>query len=55
MVGDGTADMKAAKRAGILPLGLTHSFTAAELTEVGATRCFTSLHEVHAWLQQQFL
>lgn len=55
MVGDGTADIKAAKRAGILPIGLTHSFSTAELSEVGAVRCFASLHEVHAWLQKQTL
>jgi len=53
MVGDGTADIKAAKRAGVLPVGLTHSFTAAELSEVGAERCFSSLHGVQAWLQKQ--
>jgi len=53
MVGDGTADIKAARRAGALPVGLTHSFSADELTEAGATRCFSSLHEVHAWLQKQ--
>jgi len=55
MVGDGPADMKAAKRAGILPVGLTHSFTAQELGEDGAARCFGSLHEVHAWLQRQMM
>lgn len=55
MVGDGTADMKAARSAGILPVGLTHSFSTEELTEAGAKRCFPSLSAVHAWLQQQVL
>jgi N-acetyl-D-muramate 6-phosphate phosphatase len=55
MVGDGTADMKAARSAGILPLGLTHSFSAGELTEAGAKCCFPSLFAVHAWLQRLML
>jgi len=50
MVGDGTADMKAAKRAGSMPVGLAHSFSHDELMDAGATRCFNSLPEVQAWL-----
>ncbi len=53
MIGDGTADIKSALRAGSLPIGLIHSFTAAELSEVGAARCFASLPEVQAWLKLQ--
>ncbi|MDQ6957768.1 MAG: HAD family hydrolase [Mariprofundaceae bacterium] len=53
MVGDGTADMKAAKRAGSMPVGLAHSFSNDELLDAGATRCFDSLSEVQAWLTQQ--
>lgn len=52
MIGDGTADMQAAKSAGALPLGLTHCFSAQELTEAGAKRCFSSLFQAHAWLQR---
>jgi len=52
MVGDGTADMKAAKRAGSMPIGLAHSFSYAELTEAGATHCFDSLTDVQAWLMK---
>ena len=50
MVGDGTADMKAAKRAGSAPVGLTHSFNEEELRGAGAIRCFCSLPEVQAWI-----
>jgi len=53
MVGDGTADMKAAKRAGSTPVGLAHSFSNNELMGAGATRCFDSLVEVQTWLTQQ--
>jgi len=51
MVGDGTADIKSAVRAGILPVGLTHSFSADELLEVGASECFNCLEDVQTWLQ----
>jgi len=51
MVGDGIADMKAATRAGSRALGLCDAFSAEELTEVGASLCFDSLPEVHAWLK----
>jgi len=50
MVGDGTADMKAAKQGGSTPVGITHSFSNDELMDAGATRCFCSLPEVQAWL-----
>jgi len=53
MVGDGTADMKAAKRAGSMPVGLAHSFSHDELMNAGASRCFDSLPEVQTWLSQQ--
>jgi len=53
MVGDGTADIKSALRAGVMPIGLTHSFTAEELSEAGAKGCFASLPEVQSWLQIQ--
>jgi len=53
MVGDGTADMKAAKQGGSTPIGITHSFNEEELRDAGATRCFRSLSEVQAWLTQQ--
>jgi len=52
MVGDGTADMKAAKRAESMPVGLTHSFSSDELMNAGAIRCFDSLTEVQTWLAQ---
>ncbi len=52
MVGDGTADMKAARRAGSLPVGLTHDFTADELRQAGAAHCFASLDEVRGWLAE---
>ncbi len=52
MVGDGTADMKAAKRAGSAPVGLTHSFNEEELCDAGAIRCFDSLAGVRAWLMK---
>jgi len=53
MIGDGTADIKSALRAGSQAIGLTHSFTAAELCDVGEVQCFASLTEVQAWLQLQ--
>jgi len=53
MLGDGIADMKSATRAGSRALGLCDAFSAEELTEVGALRCFDSLTEVHTWLKTQ--
>jgi len=53
MVGDGIADMKSATQAGSRALGLCDAFSAEELTEVGASRCFDSLTEVHTWLKTQ--
>ncbi|MDQ6996030.1 MAG: HAD family hydrolase [Mariprofundus sp.] len=53
MIGDGLADMKSAKRAGTLAVGMCDAFSAAELADVGASRCFDSLTEVHAWLKTQ--
>jgi len=53
MIGDGIADMKAAIRAGSQAIGMCDAFSAAELAEVGASHCFDSLTEVHAWLKIQ--
>jgi len=53
MIGDGIADMKAAKRAGSVGIGITASFSANELHEAGATQTFPTLIEVHTWLQTQ--
>ena len=50
MIGDGIADMKSATRAGAHALGLCDSFSAEELTQAGAARCFDSLAEIHTWL-----
>jgi len=50
MVGDGPADMKAATRAGSMPLGMAHSFSENELRDAGAVHCFHSLPEFQAWL-----
>lgn len=52
MVGDGTADMKAAKRAGSTPVGLTHSFSHDELMDAGASICFATLPEIQTWLME---
>jgi len=51
MIGDGEADMQAAKRAGCLGIGLTHSFSDAELLENGADICFQTLDDVLLCLQ----
>jgi len=53
MFGDGIADMKSATRAGAQAVGMCDAFSAEELTEVGASLCFDSLTEVHAWLKTQ--
>jgi len=53
MVGDGIADMKAAKRAGSAAIGITVSFSSDELNEAGATQNFSTLIEVHTWLKTQ--
>ncbi len=53
MIGDGIADMKSAIRAGAFPLGMCDSFSAEELTQVGAAHCFNTLTEVHTWLAGQ--
>ncbi len=51
MIGDGTADMKASSRAGVLPVALTGHFSAEEMRAAGAAHCFADLHEVQAWLE----
>lgn len=53
MIGDGTADMQAAVRAGCTALGLAHAFSCTELEAAGAERCFSSLIEVRQWLSTQ--
>jgi len=53
MIGDGIADMKAAQRAGSIAIGITASFSSAELREAGATQTFPTLIEAHAWLKTQ--
>lgn len=53
MIGDGVADMKSAVRAGSRGVGVSDAFSAEELAEVGASYCFDSLTEVHAWLKTQ--
>jgi len=53
MIGDGEADMQAAKRAGCAAFGLTHSFSEHELKIQGADQCFQSLQEVLAWFKNQ--
>jgi len=53
MIGDGIADMKAAKRAGSDGIGITVSFSDDELREAGAIHTFPTLIEVHAWLKTQ--
>jgi len=53
MIGDGIADMKSATRAGAQAVGMCDAFSAQELTAVGASLCFDSLTEVHAWLKTQ--
>jgi len=53
MVGDGIADVKAAKRAGSVGVGITVSFSSDELNEAGAIQTFPTLLEVHTWLKTQ--
>ncbi len=53
MIGDGLADIKAAKRAGCLALGMHTSFSHQELTDAGAVHTFSTLTEVQAWLKMQ--
>ena len=51
MIGDGTADMKAARAAGCLPIGISQHFSADELVQAGAAHCFPTLQDAHAWLK----
>jgi phosphoglycolate phosphatase-like HAD superfamily hydrolase len=53
MIGDGIADVKAAKRAGSVGIGITVSFSSDELHEAGAIQTFPTLLEVHTWLKTQ--
>jgi len=50
MVGDGTADMKAARRAGCGALGVVGGFSASELQEAGAQACVANSEEISRWL-----
>lgn len=52
MVGDGIADIRAARGAGAMSIGLHGLFSEAELMEAGAELCFETLDEVHQWLKQ---
>lgn len=53
MIGDGVADMKAARRAGTAAVGICDGFSADELRQAGAEHTFTTLTEVHQWLKHQ--
>jgi phosphoglycolate phosphatase-like HAD superfamily hydrolase len=54
MIGDGTADMKAARRAGIgKVIGIANSFSDAELREAGAEQTFSDLQGAWTWIQTQ--
>jgi len=53
MIGDGTADMQAARAAGMQAVGLTGHFTADELRAAGADHCFANLGEIETWLNSQ--
>ncbi|MFQ5581715.1 MAG: HAD family hydrolase [Mariprofundaceae bacterium] len=53
MIGDGTADMKAAVRAGIPAIGISNSFSDEELEVSGACICFKTINMVHKWLKKQ--
>ncbi len=55
MIGDGTADMKAASRAGLFSAGVIDSFSRKELEDSGASICFHSLNEVHQWLTKKIV
>ena len=52
MIGDGTADMKAGSRAGLLTAGIIDSFSKDELEDSGASICFNSLIDIHEWLRK---
>lgn len=52
MIGDGTADMKAALQAGVPTIvGISNSFSSGELLAAGATTTFKDLQETWTWLQ----
>lgn len=53
MIGDGTADMKAAKHANATAIGICHSFSPQELDDAGADYHFATIGDVHAWLKRQ--
>ncbi len=51
MIGDGTADMKAASAIGAKPIGISGHFSTDELSMAGAAFCFSNLNEVKSWLE----
>jgi len=53
MIGDGIADMKAARRACSIGIGITASFSSDELNKAGASETFPTLLEVYRWLETQ--
>lgn len=55
MVGDGIADIKAAKGAGVVSIGLHGLFSEEELMSAGADQCFETLDEVHQWLKTKVI
>jgi len=53
MLGDGIADMQAAKRAQCIAVGICTSFSEEELRHAGADYTFPNLIEAHTWLTTQ--
>ncbi len=54
MIGDGIADMQAARDAGVaLVIGIANSFSADELHRAGADKTFTDLQGAWTWIQTQ--
>ncbi|MDX8389456.1 MAG: HAD family hydrolase [Mariprofundaceae bacterium] len=55
MIGDGTADMKAASASGCKSIGMTGTFSGEELQAAGASTCCTTLMEAKLWLQKNMM
>ncbi|MDQ6976306.1 MAG: HAD family hydrolase [Mariprofundaceae bacterium] len=54
MIGDGIADMQAARRAGLARvMGIANSFSDAELRKAGADETFIDLQGAWTWIQKQ--
>ncbi|RMH51978.1 MAG: HAD family hydrolase [Zetaproteobacteria bacterium] len=51
MAGDGVGDMKAARRAGCYPLGVSGGFDADELRAAGAGDCVDGCPALRVWLE----